>query len=156
MNEEHFKKQAPSVPPEYKLGPSWRSRQGQTEASRLTTFFEIRGSRWEITVTGGQAKDCLSGPAASRQALLCQNCPCLHPRGRLMQDESSVCSMRFQHTGLSSNRRSKNTAVPHEHTSVSFRREKVKQKASFQIPQIHFFFSARSISGNTFMLKCPF
>lgn len=114
LNREHFKSRPPLFLQKINLAPSWQSRQGQTEASRLTTFFEIRDSRWEITETGGQAKDCLSGPAASHQALLhllCQNCPSLHPRGRLMQDESSVCSMRFQHAVLSSNPCSKNMAV---------------------------------------------
>lgn len=96
-------KQTPLFLQNKSLTPFCKPDEGR--GSRLTTFFEIRNSRWEITERGGQAKDCLSRPAASCRALLhllCQNCPSLHPRGRLMQDESSLCSMTFQHNVFSS------------------------------------------------------
>lgn len=113
------------------------------EASRLTTFFEIRRSRWEITEMGGQAKDCLSRPAASRTALLhllCQNCPSLHPRGRLTQDKSTLYSMTFYHYVFPSKPWSKNMAG---HKQVSFMSSKSR-------------LSKRSIAGNAFIWERPF
>ena len=45
------------------LPRSWHSERGQAETDRLNTPFEIRDSRWEIMEPGGQAEQCLSGPA---------------------------------------------------------------------------------------------
>lgn len=86
-----------------KLAPAWWGRRGQRHDNRLTTCLEIRDSHWEIRETWRPGKRLLICSSAASSSS-CQNCPSLRPLGgRLMHDESAVCSERFSHVELNSN-----------------------------------------------------
>lgn len=104
----HLKTRPPLVAQNLKLAPTWWCRREQTQASRLTTCLEIRDSHWEIRETRRPGErlfiwPCCFTPRAPPPPPA-KTVSLLTPRGgRLMHDESAVCSIRFLHAGLSSN-----------------------------------------------------